>query len=688
MKLSWILLLALVPPPLSLPGTRPAPTRAPAQEDHQKAYDEFVTRFRLLLKADDTEELAKLVGRQGDQAIRHADTLCTQIKDRGSSEELEREIGALGRAWKKAMGTDFVDELYDYLIMRIGSLYKERVRLIESYDKALLRYTENLTGARAGASFDQSAEEYRALAQSFGEVGDLLNVGRCWTLVGSSFDQDQRGEQANLYRACQAFGKALEAYDKIGVRGANHAVLKQRHDSLVANGYGGAEPAPGAAAPEAPVVEPGTSAISLATVFEPVEDLQAFQRPNYFADDLYQVWAALGMQAKGTHATFPGIQQGGPRVERTGSAQFTVRDAAPSPRDPITVTGNLTLVRATLDDAGVKREWAFVAKNGLQDDVYQGCKSNMAPSDQYLSLFVFNGASVVGELAGTKLRVLDDNLDGRYGSAPLPWRYLGLWKETAQADMDSVVIGDSTRALPWSEHLQVGGSWYRLESVDGGLQLRATPVQLQTGKLRLDFKGEQPQWLVIKGTGPLENSYFDVCAGGKKGVDVPAGEYQLVEGLIRKGKKQQTQKCLILPGERTPSWTVAPGQETVMHMGAPFRFGFDVVKGEDSVVVPGTSVRVLGAAGESYDRFWNCVPAPEVSLRKAGTKARGKGEEMPRVVGDLDELTEGGQRRWSFADVWRPLALELPLKRAGEEVELQLYEAKNKLLGEIESDWQ
>ncbi len=683
MKPSWSLLLLLLPCFLA-----PA---APAQEAKKSPYDEFVTRFRLHLKVDDREELAKLVMRQSEEAIRHADTLCTMIMTSGSSQEVEAEIAALGQAWKKAMGTDFVDEHYAYLTMRLSVLFKERARLVESYDKSLALYVENLNGARSGARFDQFGEEYRALAGSFEELGDLLNAGRCWTLVGNCFAESQRGEQANKYRACQAYGKALEAWDKVGVRGTTYAEVKQIHESLVASGFAGAEPAADGsvegAAGEAPVAQPGVPALTLDTTFEPVAEVEAFQRPNYFADDLYQVWAALSMSSKGSQASFPAIQQGGPKIERTGSAQFAVRDAAATPREPLTTTGNLTLVRATLDDGGIKREWAFVAKIGLQDDMYQGRKANMGPSDQYLSLFFFNGASVVTELAGTKLRVLVDNLDGRYGSPPLPWRYMGLWKETSQVDMDSVVVGDSSRALPWSEHLQVGGAWYRLESVDGGLKFKATPVQLQTGRLRLDFKGEQPQWLVVKGTGPLENTYFDVCSAGKKALDVPAGDYQLVEGLIRKGKKQQAQKCLILPGDRAPSWTVAPGQETVMHLGAPFRFTFEVQKSPEAVMVPGPSVRVLGSAGESYDRFWNCVPMPEVSMRKAGTKARGKGEEMPRVVGDLDELTEDGHRKWSFVDVWRPLNLVLPLQRAGEEVELRLYEAKNKLLGEIESEW-
>jgi hypothetical protein len=61
---------------------------------------------------------------------------------------------------------------------------------------------------------------------------------------------------------------------------------------------------------------------------------------------------------------------------------------------------------------------------------------------------------------------------------------------------------------------------------------------------------------------------------------------------------------------------------------------------------------------------------------------------MPRVVGDLDELNDDGTRRWNFSDVWRPMDLEVDLRRGNDAIELQLVEKKNKLLGgPIESEW-
>ena len=93
----------------------------------------------------------------------------------------------------------------------------------------------------------------------------------------------------------------------------------------------------------------------------------------------------------------------------------------------------------------------------------------------------------------------------------------------------------------------------------------------------------------------------------------------------------------------------------------------------------------LGIARERYERMWNCAPRPEVSVRKAGTKKGSKPEKM-NVVLDLLERNEDGTFKYTEADTWRPVDTAYPTKK-GEAVELQLVEKKNKLFGEIESDW-
>jgi len=684
--MSLFTLIAVALGPLPVAVALPAPAPLAVLQDHQKIYDDFVTRFKQFLKVNAAEDMAQMVRRQPDMAVRYADTLCQQVSVAGN-DEIEKQIAALRVAWKTAMQTNFVENLYEYYSLLDSKVRPERLRMAQEYDKALERYGRTVNGDRSAVGFQASIDEFDNLSRGFAECGDLLNVGRCQVVIMNCWDETQRGKDANLYKACAAAKAALEAYDKIGLAGPDVSSLRIRYESLVAGGYDTAEPDPNAPKAGQPVAAAGAAAVNLAMTFEALPDVEAFDRPNFFADEIYQIWSAAPLAGKDSTATIPALAKRSPTLVRTASAQFGIDDADGGERELFAVTGKLTLVEATIEDENGKRPWAFVTKVGLEQDIYQGAQANMGPSDGYMSLFYFNAASVVGTLDGVSLRVIDDNMDGIYGSLPLSWQYLGLAPDATQPDFDTMVIGESKRAIPWSQYVPLNGRWYMLEPQQAGMSYRATPVDVATGTLRLAFKGEYPEWLVLRGTGILENTFIDVCLNGKKGVEAPVGEYRLVAGMIAKGKKQQTMKCLVLGNDSVAPFVVTAGAETVVELGAPFRFDFEAAERDGKIYVSGPSVRVIGSGGETYDRFWNCAPMPSVSLRKAGTKKGGKAEAMPGVNGSLDELKEDGTRKWAYADVWRPLTLEIEPKKPGEPFELQMIEKKHKLLGPIESDW-
>jgi hypothetical protein len=691
MKLESLLLLALSPLPASFaapPAAPPGATAPAAQDVHQQAYDDFVKRFKQFLGVNDADGMADLVRKNPGVAVRYADTLCQQISAAGS-DELEKQIAALRKAWKTALKTDFVDNLYEYHSLLDARGRKERERLVQSYDKALGRYVANLEGDRTDAGFEASAEEFVALADAFEQVGDLLNVGRSWVVVSACWDEGVRGNKANLYSACEAATQALVAYDKLGLVGPDVATLRTRHEFLVANGYDQPAPEGGASgAPNAPVVAAGAAALTLPMAFEMLEEATDFERPSYHSDEVYQSWPYLVLQ-RGNPAKLATQPETGLTIEFLGGVQFVLHGAGAEDPEPVIASGNPDVAQATINDQHGQREWALTTRIGIQQDVYQGRNIFFAPSDDFMYLFVSPAASVVGQLGEEQVRVIDENLDGIYGSGIAYGSNWGLGPESYQPDLDCVVIGKSKRALPWSRHLEVGDSWYQLEALQGGSTLKATPVEVQTGTLLLDFDGAWPEWLVLQGQGGLEGTFVDLCQNGrKKPVEVPVGDYRLVSGLIRKGKKVKMMKCLVLGNDDVPSWKVSAGAETLVELGGDLRFDFAVERSGDQGVIKGSSVQVIGKAGEWYDRFWNCAPEPVVSARRAGTKRGGKPVDMPKVVGDLNEMNDDGTLRWSFADVWRPLDLEVELVRGGDDMELQMSEKKNALLGgPIESSW-
>ena len=113
----------------------------------------------------------------------------------------------------------------------------------------------------------------------------------------------------------------------------------------------------------------------------------------------------------------------------------------------------------------------------------------------------------------------------------------------------------------------------------------------------------------------------------------------------------------------------------------PCEFDFDVIEDEETVMIPGASVVVVGSANERYERAWRCVPKPEVSIRKKGSKKGSKSVKMPGLTSQ-DELYSLG---WVTA--WHPRDLLIEKKASEKDVEVQLTEKKNKLFGKLASDW-
>ncbi|MCZ6598326.1 MAG: hypothetical protein O7B99_11855, partial [Planctomycetota bacterium] len=199
--------------------------------------------------------------------------------------------------------------------------------------------------------------------------------------------------------------------------------------------------------------------------------------------------------------------------------------------------------------------------------------------------------------------------------------------------------------------------------------------------LKLDFKGGKPDWLVVQGGGTYERAFFDVAAGGKTGIQVPAGRYELFAGQLSQGKKSQIRKALILPSRNTPAWNVDAGGTTTIELGAPFGLDFVIEQDDETVTIVGDTVLVTGRTRETYQRLWNCTVQPDVSVRRAGTKRGAKPEGMKRSE-TQEEISDNG-----YKSAWFPLDLTLTKKRKGTDVEVQLFVKKNKLFGKIESEW-
>jgi hypothetical protein len=652
-------------------------------------YGDFQKNFKSAQQVGAYEEMTKLVRANQDEAIRHVMELANVMAVK-NSDELEAEFQALARVWKDVFKTEFVNKSYRYHseLAFDRARRDERFKLERRYYELVRQYQENLGGPKEGAKFEMLAVEYAGMSNRFSELGDMYYAAQAAAMSAVNVDESNRGKEADLRRACEMWGKAVEYFERIELNHTYYQTCKVRYDGLKALGHGPA-PAPDPNAP--PAVDPAAAAPAAAVVattsFEALKSLEDIYRPVYTADDTYVLWPIVNLGAKGSSGNFNSLGDKGPSVVRSEPSKIAVdvnRDG--TPEKVVGLTGNFTTVDLDIGSGDDQRKWAFVFKTGIQDDRFQGLQTNLQPDDLQLRFYVMNAASVLATINAIPVRVLDDNMDGVYGSAPLTYFYAGLSDNIAQPDYDTVVVGASKRARPWSKYLEVGGAWYEVQAQKSGNAIEAKPVALETAPVKIDFKGPvQPTFLILKGTGPLDGCYFDIVSEAKKPVALPIGTYELFCGELRVGKKAQTAKCLILPGGDTRRWNVTKGAETLVTLGAPFSFDFTAEAGEESVTVKGKTVAVFGSGKERYERFWNCVPRPEVSWRKSGAKKGGKPEKMD-IVMDLLERKEDGAYRFSEADTWRPIDTAFEIKK-GEAVEVQLVEKKHKLFGEVESPW-
>lgn len=679
--------------PLAGASQEPPAGEAPsAGKSFDERLEEFRSKFGAAAKVNSRDEMARLVRSYVQEAVHEVIQICMAIEQQ-TSEDLERRIDELRKAWRQAFDSSFVGNVYEYYSLQTTQMKRERGKMQTSFDRQVKAIVDNMAGPNDGPTYELLGGEFRGLGEAFESVGDLFHASSSWYNYALCFDELHRPRGADLGKAVEGYRRFVELRDQLDLTDDGfYRDATGRLKALADIGYGDdpvvqpldpADPGgdPGGADPaSAPAAAAAAAPVTVALVFEALEDVEGIARPNFEADEFYPIWPSIWLGEVGSAGRFNSMDPS-PSLLRSGSARIDLdydNDAQADGRVPI--KGDVVVTQIELRD-GTPRPWAFFSRPGVRDEYYQDIQVNLEPAEQGFNLYVLNAASMVGEINGTAVRILDDNMDGVYGSYPLSWDYIGLGDGAFQPEMDAIVVGGDKRARPWSEYQKIGDQWYQLEAVEQGTQLKATPVQLKTGRLVLDYAGGAPTWLVVKGSDRFANCYFDL-ADAKKGVEVPVGRYELFAGELRKGKRKQAVKAVILPGQGGTSWTVKVDGETVVELGEPYAFDFDFTVDGALLAVAGESVRVVGAGGERYERLWGCRPRPEVSWREAGDKRGSKPEEM-EVMLDVDQLTEHG-----FEQAWYPFTLEVDLGQEPEGgVEVQLTEKKNKLFGKVESPW-
>ena len=117
----------------------------------------------------------------------------------------------------------------------------------------------------------------------------------------------------------------------------------------------------------------------------------------------------------------------------------------------------------------------------------------------------------VGQIGSENIRILDENLDGKYGND----------------GKDAIQIGRSRLALPLRRRHRIGEDFYSLKIAPDGSSLEFTKLKdVPVGLVRTPFAGKYLVGLVLDGA----PGAFDIRACSRTGI--PAGDYTVVYGVV------------------------------------------------------------------------------------------------------------------------------------------------------------
>ncbi|MFT5049873.1 MAG: hypothetical protein ACI8QZ_001266, partial [Chlamydiales bacterium] len=454
----FALMLAL---PIGNATARAVRSSAPARA--QDKMGEFRQSFAQAAKINAKDEMGKLVRKYNEEAIQRVLALLDQISSQQGSDAVYEEMNHLRAAWRATLKSNFVDEVEKYFSLLNPSAREERSRYVRAYQLA----SRDLQEARTARDIDRVlslSTRFEALAAQLESVGDFYYAGQCWGNAVAANHPDNVGVSSDFNKMADLLGDFVRTREQVGLKDTLYGQNKGAFIQLSAQGFG-KNAAAGAASggPDAggdsdaalvPSIVPRGSlasgdAIESALTFEVLPELDSIERPNYNADATYQMWMALDFRKKGTQAEFLRVTDA-PSVHRVGSSQIQIDDDQDGTPDmEIPMTGNVNLVEFSVGKGESARPWAVLTTVGNQSDFYQGIAVNLAPNDDAILVYYASASSVVGEIAGQPVRVIDEDLDGVYGNFTKTWGWMGLTPENFQPEMDSLVIGEKgTRAVP------------------------------------------------------------------------------------------------------------------------------------------------------------------------------------------------------------------------------------------------
>ena len=510
--LSIVLISALFALPLA------ARSGAPADE-----YSDFLQKFDQYAKLGANKKLDDLMRDKQGVAIHWIQRTAEQISV-APNDVLYERYDALRGSWKRVYETDFPDKMEEFFAYSDINTKRERSKLKVAYDKAA-RSQSKAQEEKDAAKLILVADKFEQIANSFQQLNDKWMESQSRLTLAVALEERWHKGRTNFDRMTNAYARFVKLREDLGVRDRWYKETVPRLKTLTAEGFGNEGAAEGEAAADLVPIGPELAgpAMKVQLEYEPLDVPKDVLRPNYYLDMHWQIWPTVALGSVGSTAKFTRVEDS-PTVIRESASKIVIDTDGDGKGDVDWPTrGKLEAVTFEIGAGATKRTWSVLSEIGRQQDFYQGVPMNLLPTDSSFNVYIAPAGSLVGDVGGVKVQVIDDNLDGVYGSAPSSWKHMGVAGDRDTIELDSIRIGSNKRAQPWSQYVNLGkAGWHSLESTNGGTTVTAQAVSFKTGSIQIKAKGLKPDFFVIQGLGQdLAETYIDV-AGGKK-VEVPIG---------------------------------------------------------------------------------------------------------------------------------------------------------------------
>lgn len=187
------------------------------------------------------------------------------------------------------------------------------------------------------------------------------------------------------------------------------------------------------------------------------------------------------------------------------------------------------------------------------------------------------GGCMKGSYGGVAVRLIDDNLDGKF----------------TQDGRDAIAFGNSIVGVPLLKTHAITDKHFEFEVAEDGSKLGIKPLtDAALAQVRAPFTGNSLKCLVIAG----KSGAYEISGPN---ASVPEGEYRMVFGAL--GGEGKT--VFIYPPVHRGTlltYKLEAGQLNTLRIGPPFRTDFELGINAQNVLNVKPALRVFGSGGEEY----------------------------------------------------------------------------------------